>query len=52
VTHGLVPPDDKLDEDVIELMVDLVGLPVSGQRSRPRVGGDAGDAIRGTLWPF
>jgi hypothetical protein len=53
VRHGLIRPGDKLDDNMIELMADLVGLCANvGDGYGDPSGGNAGEHIRAVLWPF
>ncbi|MDB5829948.1 MAG: hypothetical protein JWQ73_4168 [Variovorax sp.] len=53
VRHGLIRLGDKLDDDMIELMADLVGLCANvGDGYGDPSGANAGDHIRAVLRPF
>lgn len=54
VKHGLIRPGDKLDQNVIDAMADLVDLcaTVGEGYGDGEAGGNAGEHIRAVYWPF
>jgi hypothetical protein len=51
--HGLIRPGDNLDDNMIELVADLVGLCANvGDGYGGSPAGNAGDYIRAVLWAF
>ena len=52
--HGLIRPGDKLDQNMIEMLAEMVGLcaTIGDGYGDGEAGGNAGEHIRAVYYPF